>query len=165
MASPRHISRRDFVKFVTASVAAVIATVLGLPIIHYLVDPALKEQESSTWIPLGRLEAFEIGKPTLINFTRTRRHGWEKTVSSYAVYVERRSAQDAVVFSNRCTHLACRVHWQEEVQEYICPCHNGRFGREGEVLGGPPPRPLERYDQAELKVENGILYLYFQEGS
>lgn len=165
MANLRSISRRDFVKLVTASVATAIATVLGLPLIRYLIDPALKEQGSSNWIPLGRLEAFEIGKPTLVNFTRTRRRGWEKTVSSYAVYVERRAEPEVVVFSSRCTHLACRVNWREEKQEYICPCHNGRFGREGEVLGGPPPRPLERYDQSRLKIENGVLYFYFQESS
>ena len=37
----------------------------------------------------------------------------------------------------------------------ICPCHNGVFDPQGRVLGGPPPRPLDRY---EYKVENGVLY-------
>lgn len=165
MAGSRSLGRRDFVKLVTAGVATVIATMLGLPVVRYLIDPALEEQETSAWIPLGRLDAFEINKPTLVNFSHTRRHGWEKTVSSYAVYVVRRSAQDIVVFSNRCTHLACRVNWREEEQQYVCPCHDGRFGREGEVLSGPPPRPLERYDQSRLKIEKDILYLYFQESS
>lgn len=165
MTGPRSLSRRDFVKFVTAGVATVIAAVVGLPIIRYLIDPALKEQETSAWIPLGRLDAFETNKPTLINFNRTRRRGWEKTVNSYAVYVVRRSEQDVVVFSSLCTHLACRVNWREEEQQYVCPCHDGRFGREGEVLSGPPPRPLERYEQSRLKIEKDILYLYFQERS
>ncbi len=165
MASPRPLSRREFVKLATAGVATVITTVLGLPILRYLLDPALKERATSAWIPLGRLDAFEVGKPTLVNFTRARRHGWEKTVGSYAVYVERRSEQVVAVFSNRCTHLACRVTWREETGAYVCPCHDGRFGREGEVLSGPPPRPLERYDQSLLKTEAGILYLYFQESS
>lgn len=33
----------------------------------------------------------------------------------------------------------------------ISPCHNGLFSIDGEVLGGPPPRP---FDQFQTKIEN-----------
>jgi len=47
-----------------------------------------------------------------------------------------------------CTHLGCLVHWVPEKNIYYCPCHEGVFDPDGNVLAGPPPIPLER-----LKVE------------
>jgi nitrite reductase/ring-hydroxylating ferredoxin subunit len=48
-----------------------------------------------------------------------------------------------VGYSAVCTHLSCAVLWRDE--ELQCPCHDGRFSAEtGEVLAGPPPRPLPR---------------------
>ncbi len=47
------------------------------------------------------------------------------------------------------------MSWQDGDAEYHCPCHNGLFDAEGRVIGGPPPRPLDRY---EYKVEDGVLF-------
>ena len=30
-------------------------------------------------------------------------------------------------------------------QRFICPCHGGVYGFNGEVVGGPPVRPLDRF--------------------
>ena len=55
-----------------------------------------------------------------------------------------RSQEGVVAMSMVCTHLACKVQWQEAKQEFYCPCHQGKFDRNGEVISGPPPVPLER---------------------
>jgi Rieske Fe-S protein len=48
-----------------------------------------------------------------------------------------------VAYSSICTHLSCAVLWESDREELLCPCHNGRFAASnGEVLAGPPPRPL-----------------------
>ena len=50
-------------------------------------------------------------------------------------------------FSAVCTHLGCVIEWQPNAQQaWFCPCHHGRYDREGRVLGGPPPRPLPPID-------------------
>lgn len=54
-----------------------------------------------------------------------------------------RTAESLKAFSLVCTHLACTVQWQEDKQEFYCPCHDGRFDQFGEVIGGPPAVPLE----------------------
>jgi cytochrome b6-f complex iron-sulfur subunit len=41
-----------------------------------------------------------------------------------------------------CTHSGCEVKWQEDRQVYFCACHEGEYDAEGQVIGGPPPRPL-----------------------
>jgi menaquinol-cytochrome c reductase iron-sulfur subunit len=164
MAGSQHISRRDFVKLTTMAVGGFIGAAIGLPAIAYLIDPALKTTQSDAWIPLGQMENFQVDLPTPVNFTRSKTNGWEKTVNSYGMFVIKKSDSEAVVLSNKCTHLGCRVNWQTETQEFVCPCHDARFGAGGQVLGGPPPRPLDQYAGDQLKIEDGILYLHFVEG-
>jgi menaquinol-cytochrome c reductase iron-sulfur subunit len=164
MAGSDHISRRDFVKLTTAAVGTFIAAAVGIPAIAYLIDPALKADKADTWVPLGKLETFPVGKPTLVSFTRSKVNGWEKTVTSHGVFVLRKSDTDILVISNKCTHLGCQVNWKDDKREYICPCHDAQFDIDGKVLGGPPPRPLDSYTKDQLKVENGTLLLHYTEG-
>ena len=164
MAGSSSISRRDFIKLTTAAVGTFIAAAVGLPAIAYLVDPALKATKSDAWIPLGKLETFEVGKPTLVSFTRSQVNGWEKTVTSHGVFVIKKTDTNFLVLSNKCTHLGCSVSWKTDRQEFICPCHDAQFGLDGSVRGGPPPRPLDSYSGDRLKVENGLLLLHFMEG-
>jgi cytochrome b6-f complex iron-sulfur subunit len=46
--------------------------------------------------------------------------------------------------SLRCTHLGCVVRWKETEQVYLCPCHEGRYDADGQVIAGPPPAALRR---------------------
>jgi cytochrome b6-f complex iron-sulfur subunit len=50
-----------------------------------------------------------------------------------------------VALSAICTHLTCTVRYDGDTGTLFCPCHNGRFDLSGNVLSGPPPRPLETY--------------------
>ena len=160
--SPSHnMSRRDFVTLVTAALGTIMAAVIGLPAIDYLIDPALRVKKTAAWVPLGKFDSFPIGKPTLATFTSSTVNGWEKTVTGYGVFVIRKSDTAVLVLSNKCTHLGCHVNWEENRQEYVCPCHDAHFGPNGDVHSGPPPRPLDAY---ETKVANGILSIHLQEG-
>lgn len=161
MAEPNRLERRDFVKVVVATLGSIIGAVIALPAIGYLLSPALAVQKKEAWIPLGPLENYPIGVPTLFSFTRTTVNGWEKTVNSYGVYVVRLDEVNYTVLSNMCTHLSCRVTWNEEASEYICPCHDAHFDIEGQVTAGPPPAPLNEF---ETKVEDGNLFIFYAEG-
>ena len=119
----------------------VMAAMVGLPAVGYLISPATKKQESEAWIPAGEVDSYPIGVPTLFSFTRTKINGWEKTVNSHGVYILRKSEaeNDILTLSNVCTHLSCRVSWDEETQVYPCPCHDAHFDINGLVIDGPPP--------------------------
>jgi cytochrome b6-f complex iron-sulfur subunit len=41
-----------------------------------------------------------------------------------------------------CTHWGCTVKWDEAAKRYKCPCHRGEYDADGNVILGPPPRPL-----------------------
>ncbi len=161
MAGSHELSRREFITLTTAAVGTVIAAVVGLPAIAYLLSPALKKVSTDVWIPLGKLSGFPVGVPTLVTFNRSQTNGWEQTTDSYGVFVLRKSESQVVVYSNVCTHLGCHVNWDTQQKEFICPCHDGRFNIDGQVIKEPPPRPLDRYT---TKVEADTLSIHLLEG-
>ncbi len=148
-------SRRRFVATTAAAVGAVMGAAVGVPALGYLASPALEAGGSDAWVPLGNLESFSTQQPTPFSFTRSKTSGWRKSTRSYTVYVIR-NADGVRVLSSRCTHLSCRVTWHEEQNAFTCPCHDAQFGPQGEVLYGPPPKPLEEY---ETKIEDGALLI------
>jgi len=156
MVDSNEVQRRDFVNIVLVGLGSVIGLIIGVPAIAYLLSPAVKVHEEEAWIPLGPLDAYPVDTPTQFSYTRTKVNGWEKTVNSYGAYVWRKGEgeADVIVYSNMCTHLSCRVTWQEDRSIYFCPCHDGRFNKEGQVEAGPPPGPLHTF---ETKVEEGVL--------
>jgi len=160
MSDPHAVGRRDFVLAVTALLGSIMGAVIGLPAIGYLISPATKMKKSEAWIPLGPLENFPEGIPTLFNFVRPTINGWEKSTNSYGLFVIRSAGGEVKALSNMCTHLSCRVSWHEENQEYVCPCHDAKFDINGTVTGGPPPRPLDAF---ETKIEDNNLFILFKE--
>jgi len=60
-------------------------------------------------------------------------------------------------FSSVCTHQGCIVRYNQEKDLIECPCHGGKYSsKSGEVLSGPPPRPLP---QINITVDsNGDIY-------
>lgn len=161
MTKTSKLDRRQFVAMVTAVLGSIMGAIVGIPAIGYLISPALKARKTEAWIPLGPLDKYPVNEPTAFSFTRTTVNGWEKAVNSFGVYVLRKANGEAVVFSNVCTHLSCRVSWKDNLKEYVCPCHDGHFDITGLVISGPPPRPLDVY---QTKIEDGNLFIHLQEG-
>jgi Rieske Fe-S protein len=150
------ISRRGFVGGVVGLVGTVISAVIGLPAIGYMVSPALKGGGEEEWIILGPASAVVPGTPTPFMFSRMTEVGWRRTRISRAVYATAHESGNITVFSDACTHLSCKVHWDEGRAAFVCPCHDGIFDLDGNVVSGPPPKPLRHF---EAKVENDQLMI------
>ena len=96
-----------------------------------------------------------------LGFTRERRRGSEQkiamasevpvggvqyfkypTENDHAILLHLEDGTFAA-YSGKCTHLSCAVYWNGDRNKLVCPCHEGVFdGRTGEVIAGPPTRPL-----------------------
>lgn len=71
-------------------------------------------------------------------------------------WVIRTSSEELIALSATCTHLRCILQWDKDSGRLVCPCHAGAFDLNGNVVAGPPPRPLQ-----SLKVDTrgGIVYV------
>lgn len=158
------LSRRDFIKVTTGIVGGLIAAAVGLPAIAYMLDPAFKAGGKDGWLGIGKVADMQVGVPYPFSFTRVQVNGWERTSTSHGGYAIRKSEdpKDILILNSRCTHLGCTVNWKEEAQAFVCPCHDAKFSKEGVVLGGPPPRPLDRYGEFRVS-EDGVLEIFYKE--
>ena len=67
-----------------------------------------------------------------------------------------KKGKELFVLSPTCSHLGCLVNWNHLTQEFDCPCHGGRYDMAGNVIGGPPPKPLTRLPYV---IKEGFLYV------
>ena len=74
--------------------------------------------------------------------------------------IVRTGERDVKAMSTVCTHLGCTVYWEKDKKEFYCPCHQGRFDQDGNVISGPPPRPLDSY---RVEIEDNNVFIYFKD--
>lgn len=156
MSDEQRINRRDFLGLLTWSIGGLISVAMGIPAIAYILGPVLQRDKAQNWIRLGAISKVEIGTPTLFKAKIERKTGWIVSEEEIAAFVLTENGRDYIAMSNICTHLGCRVRWIAEQEQFLSPCHNGIFDKQGNVVSGPPPRPLDRY---EVKVEENQLFI------
>jgi menaquinol-cytochrome c reductase iron-sulfur subunit len=119
-----------------------------------LFPPKIRRAEE--WIEIGDITRLATNSPTEMTFRRNRIDGWKVTSEKSAAWVVKHADNSVVAFGPQCTHLGCAYHWDDGKNEFVCPCHNSLFSIDGKVLGGPAPRPLDRY---QTKVDGRKLLL------
>jgi Rieske Fe-S protein len=60
-------------------------------------------------------------------------------------WLVRWASGDVTAYDPRCTHGRCIYRWSADGARFLCGCHDGQFALDGTVLGGPPPKPLNRF--------------------
>jgi menaquinol-cytochrome c reductase iron-sulfur subunit len=107
------------------------------------------------WVSLGPVGHLQAGDPQKVDYVNRKEDGWEVIESSSSAWVVK-EGEEWVVYDPHCTHLGCPYRWDSSKSAFLCPCHGGIFTKEGQVVSGPPPKPLRRYP---ARVENGILFI------
>ena len=148
-------SRRSFYVVGIYGLWALIAAALGLPALIYLLVPP-RERRQSEWVEAGDIRQLTPNTPVELTFRRTRVDGWKVTSQKSTAWVVRQADDRVTAYSPECTHLGCAYHWDQGKTEFVCPCHNSLFAIDGKVLGGPAPRPLDRF---QTRVEGTKLLL------
>jgi Rieske Fe-S protein len=67
-----------------------------------------------------------------------------------------REAAELVAFDPSCPHAACAYELTDD-KRFSCLCHEAFFDLDGNVLSGPPRRPLDEY---RVRVVDGRVELY-----
>jgi menaquinol-cytochrome c reductase iron-sulfur subunit len=149
------LDRRSFLKWTIASLGALIGAVLGGAGGGYFLSPLFRKKEEG-WIDIGRSADFLPGTPTKVEYIERKRDAWVITEKRSSAWVLTSNGHDFIVFDPRCTHLGCPYRWNADKKLFLCPCHNAVFNVDGQVVSGPPPRPLDRYS---VKVVGGRLLI------
>ena len=134
-----------------AAVAAVV-----LPAVGFALAPIFDNPEE-TWEGVGSPDDFD--DQTYRQAVITIVDGVGDTGKT-TVYIRRGSPDlnenpdEFIAISTRCAHLGCPVRFVQAAGNFICPCHGGVYDFEGKVIGGPPVRPLDRF---QTRVRAGQL--------
>lgn len=109
---------------------------------------AAAPSQAPTGAALAPVAAVPVGQGRRFTDPRSGRPAWVLRPSQSAV----------LAFSAVCTHAGCTVDFDPSANEFVCPCHGGRYSaRSGAVLGGPPPAPLSkiaaRIENSEIRVD------------
>lgn len=135
--TPEPLPRRDFLGLtgLAAAGAAILGSILGMV---RLPKPRVLPEAGSRF-RLGRPEEFPPGTVRVVA---------ERNVRVFA------TTRGIAVLSLVCTHLGCIVGVSPE--GFKCPCHGSRFSPDGDVLGGPAPRPL-RWLEVSRAADGSLL--------
>ena len=135
-------SRRSFLGRVLGGTVLVGFAGVITSIVAYLVPP---EEVRSGLGPLrtkvGKADSLAPGQGRLT------------LVNDEPVWVVHQAHKGFVAFSAQCTHKGCLVKWNDRQALFICPCHEGRFDEDGNVVSGLPRRPLTRFRVGVVRDE------------
>jgi menaquinol-cytochrome c reductase iron-sulfur subunit len=152
--------RRSFLGALLAVGTAAVGALLSVPLIRFVLHPLLRATTPTAWADISSADDFASATlPAKKTILLEQQDGWRKVVSEKAVYVIKDARGSLAVLSSVCPHLGCSIPWVAEKNEFVCPCHVGRFAPDGRLLGGPPPRAM---DLLESRVENGVLQVHYQ---
>jgi cytochrome b6-f complex iron-sulfur subunit len=139
-------SRRQFLASSVAAIGGIALT--GL---YFLRDsllflaPGSRKKEFTKYL-VAKVDEIPIGKAKKI------------TIRNKPVFIVR-LPEGFKVFSGICTHLGCIVKWKEREKYFYCPCHKGVFDKDGTVLAGTPPRPL---DEFKVEIDNSLVFIWIE---
>ena len=136
-------SRRSFLAAAISGLGSLITMALAAPAAIYLFIGARTEKHAG-FVEAAKLDDLQIGKPREVTFERTSVDGWRTSREKTIAWVVRTGQKNVVAYSPQCTHLGCAYHFEEQQNQFVCPCHDSLFAIDGKVLGGPAPRPCRR---------------------
>ncbi len=148
-------SRRALLVSAIYGLWGLIAAALGAPAAVYLLFPP-RTKKAEEWIEAGRADNLRLKVPEELVFRRNRTDGWKVTSEKTSAWVVKMAPGHIVAFAPQCTHLGCAYHWDEQKQQFLCPCHTSTFSLDGSVTSGPAPRALDRF---ESRIADGKILI------
>ncbi len=142
----KKMTRRKFLGKLVAGILGGTIALFTAPIAFYLLPKKEKK----------KLNIFVDPKGNPIPESSIKEGDYELGLSDEGPVIIVRREGVLYAFSAVCTHLGCIVKWIPSRNEFLCPCHAGRFDANGAVISGPPPAPLKRY-KIEITSEGFII--------
>lgn len=147
-------TRRSLLGWLVTGINVAVIGALLVPAIQFVTSP-LKRRSKQRWVDvLGEHELSE-GETREVSYTLSVEDGYQMVDRRFTVYLHK-SADGVKCFDPACTHLGCRIKFQNDQRRYFCPCHGGVFNENGQVVSGPPPKGLVEHP---VRVEDGRIFV------
>lgn len=153
------LTRRKVFSVSSQALAALAGAAVVLPAVGFALAPVFTRPEER-WEAVGSVDDFTADTYRQVVFTETVGIGEAGKTTAYVRMGTVEYDEDPATFiaiSTRCAHLGCPVRYVQAAANFICPCHGGVYDFVGKRIGGPPPRPLDRFQTriTDGKVELG----------
>jgi menaquinol-cytochrome c reductase iron-sulfur subunit len=147
------VTRRRFMEGTVLVTGGIATMAFTLPALGFALGPIFEDTTPERWQSVGPPDDFndETYVPRVINLIPEIGDPGKTTIYVRRYNQQRdkqvpgQEPQPYVAISTRCAHLGCPVRYIQASRKFVCPCHGGVYGFEGEVEGGPPVRPLDRF--------------------
>ena len=151
------VTRRRAFEIGAQGVGGIAVAAFALPALGFALGPMFEDQLPESYQDVGPEDDFntETYVPKVITIVPSTGEAGKSTIyvrKTDPARDQKNADQPYVAISTRCAHLGCPVRYVTASQRFICPCHGGVYGFQGEVTGGPPVRPLDRF---YTRVERG----------
>lgn len=158
--SKERVSRRQFLTYTLTGVGGFMAAGMLMPMARFAIDPVLKADVGGEFIATPKKVSEITNEPVRVDFTFNQKDAWYESDVTESAWVYLDDAGEIVALSPVCKHLGCTVNFggdKEHPDQFFCPCHYGRYTKDGtNVKGTPPLAPLDVYP---YKEKDGYLYL------
>lgn len=155
----KDISRRQFLNYALLGTGGFLVGGIVTPMLRFAVDPILQKTDAGGLVAVGNADDFS-SEPKRVDFKVKTEDGWYKTETVKSAWVQKLDDGTILAMSPVCKHLGCTVSWNtnpDHPGEFFCPCHYGRYYKNGvNVPNTPPLAPL---DVHEYEIKEGKLYL------
>jgi menaquinol-cytochrome c reductase iron-sulfur subunit len=147
------MSRRRALTVAGQAVGGVAGAIIVLPAVGFALAPIFKKPDE-IWESVGPTSRFTAQTYKPVVFTLVEGIGEAGKTTAFVRKGSQKYGEDPssyVAISTRCAHLGCPVNFVAAAQSFVCPCHGGVYDFQGKVIGGPPVRPLDRFQTRVVK--------------
>lgn len=137
--------RRTFLRYLIRSLGVLWAGGFAAAALSYLRFPRSLNAQNTQSVEVGPDSDLQPGQGRLVSGDHP------------PFWVVRSEAGKLIALPAVCTHRHCILAWKPATSTLECPCHGGLFDLNGNVLAGPPPRPLQALNVA---VKGGQIHVY-----
>ena len=133
VADDREVNRRSFLDTVLNVGYVSTAAAVAYPVTRFLIPPKSGEPATAS-VVAAKAASLRPNSGIVFQF------------GNKPAIVVRTTDGELRAYSAVCTHLECTVQFKADTSQLWCACHNGIYDLSGNVVSGPPPRSLEKFN-------------------
>jgi Rieske Fe-S protein len=130
--SPRLIDRTTFLAWIATASLGTSVLLMGATVVQAILPPSrsIDGKTKVGSVEVASIASLTTGVPVLAEY------------GDDSVYVVKLAEDSYRVFDAACPHVRCRLHFDTQAKQFVCPCHSSSFALDGTRLRGPAPRGM-----------------------